>query len=322
MIKIRISPKVKTNIKDIFWSDAKNYKTSIVKILGKPENRNYLLNKHPKIYKRLYDFSGNLNEDEVKKLLFADRHEMKGYIAEFGAYTDKKLSEELLDKIFRYDTFSHRKAAITILRNIDVTVCPYCNRQYIFTLSSGSARPQFDHYYPKSIYPYLALTLFNMVPSCSVCNMAKASLDTLKLPILYPYEEEFGYDVKFIIQLDDDVNYVKMIQGISDEFTIRIDNKSDDYMVEIDNQISKLHLDELYKEHKLHVKDMIRSRYINTPERVAELYSKFRHIFGSKDDVYGLLYMSDIKKESWGKRPLSKLTHDIGVKIKNKDYLF
>lgn len=322
MIKIRISPKVKTKIKDIFWDDAKKYKTSIVNILRKAENRNYLLDRHPKIYDRFYDLDGNLIEDELKKLLLADRDEMKEYIAEFGVYENKDCSKELLGKIFRYDTFSYRKSAITILKNIDVTVCPYCNRQYIFTLSSGNVRPQFDHYYPKSVYPYLALTLFNMIPSCSVCNMAKSSLDTLKCPILYPYDEEFGYDVKFTLKLNSDVNYVKMIQGISDEFTIQIDNKSNHSNDEIDNQISKLHLDELYNEHKMYVKDMMRSRYINTPERVNELYLKFRHIFGSKDDVYGLLYMSDLKKESWGKRPLSKLTHDISVKIKNKDYLF
>lgn len=321
MIKIRISPKVKTNIQDIFWSDAKKYKTSIVNILGETEHRDYLLKKHPKIYKKFYDLAGNLKEDEIKKLILADRNEMKEYIVEFGAYRDKNLSKELLRRIFRYDAFSHRKSAITILKKMDVTVCPYCNRQYIFTLKSGNARPQFDHYYPKSVYPYLALTLFNMIPSCSVCNMGKSSLDTLKTPILYPYDEEFGYDVKFALKLDNDVNYVKMIQGISDKFTIQIVNKSNHFKTEIDNQISKLHLDELYNEHKTHVKDMVRSTYINTPDRVAEIYSKFGDILGSKDDVYSLLYMSDLKKEAWGKRPLSKLTHDISVVLKKMEYL-
>lgn len=28
-------------------------------------------------------------------------------------------------------------------------------------------------------------------------------------------------------------------------------------------------------------------------------------------DVYSSIYMNDMRKESWGKRPLAKLTHDV-----------
>lgn len=80
----------------------------------------------------------------------------------------------------------------TILQLMDVPVCPYCNRQYTFTLASGKSRPQMDHYYPRDLYPYLAVSLYNLVPCCAVCNTAKGPLDTMKDPILYPYDEGFS----------------------------------------------------------------------------------------------------------------------------------
>lgn len=55
-----------------------------------------------------------------------------------------------------------------------------------------------DHFYPKSDYPFLALSLYNFVPSCQICNsrLFKGNKDTLVS--IYPYEEGFDeLGVKF-----------------------------------------------------------------------------------------------------------------------------
>lgn len=57
--------------------------------------------------------------------------------------------------------------------------------------------------------------------------------------------------------------------------------------------------------------DILKSKYINTEERIKEIQKSFPQLFESKDDVKNIMFMSDINKERWGKRPLSKLTHDI-----------
>lgn len=196
-----------------------------------------------------------------------------------------------------------------------VTVCPYCNRQYIFTLSNGHVRPQFDHYYPKSRYPYLALSLYNMIPSCSICNMAKSSLDTLKEPILYPFVEEMGSEAKFVIKGKQNGNFVRMLQGISNEFIIDLNTTNARNEAVILNQMTKLHLNDLYNEHKGYVMDIIKSKYVNSPERINELFLSFPTLFDSYEDVKNLLYMTNIQKEAWGNRPLSKLTYDIDSQL-------
>lgn len=313
MIKISIDEVIKKEIEKKILKDANSNRTGLFQILKTASAKNLLENNHKKIYEILYDTkSGDLNDIEVKRLLLADRKTLKEYIGILGDYsTNEKLSDELLNNVFRYDRYSRRKTAVEILKQMKVTVCPYCNRQYIFTLSDGRARPQFDHYYPKSLYPYLALSLYNMIPSCSICNMAKSSLDTLKEPILYPFTEEMGNEAKFEIRKKRNGNFVRMLQGISSEFVIGLNTTNAKNETIFLNQMKKLHLDGLYNEHKEYVMDIIKAKYVNSPERINELLVSYPALFNSYEDVKSLMYMTNIQKESWGNRPLSKLTYDI-----------
>ena len=198
-----------------------------------------------------------------------------------------------------------------------VTVCPYCNRQYIFTVASRKVRPQLDHFFPKREYPYLALSLYNMIPSCGLCNMTKSSLDTAVNPVLYPYDEEMGHTAEFEIIVKKDGDFVKVLQGLSNEFVINLNAAKAKNASVIINQMQRLHLDELYNNHVEYVMDIIKSKYINSPDRINELRNRFPVLFHSYDEVKNLLYMTDIRKESWGKRPLSKLTYDIDKQLES-----
>lgn len=309
MIKIILDDETKRDIEAICWKDVNTAPTGLVNVLNKAEIKQLLKDNYKKLYSYFYDNRGSLIEKQVQKLLFLDRNGMKKLICRLGKIDDSK---ELLQKVFVYENFSKRNAAIEILRKMHVEVCPYCNRQYVQTIKTGEFRAQFDHYYPKSLYPYLSLSLYNLVPSCSICNMAKSSLDTVIEPVLYPYEEEFGYDANFELKISKSGDYVKVWQGLSDNFSIAI-NTTKGTAIEpaINNQVKKLYLKELYNEHKNFVKDIIKSKNINSPGRIMALYRSYTHLFKSIDEVKGLLYMTDLRKESWGQRPLTKLIHDI-----------
>lgn len=314
MIRINISESQKSKIKKLMWDDAVTAKTGILEELKNGKTRTYL-KKYPKLYKILYDNSGAPKQDELKKIILSSRDGLKKYIHDIGEFKEED-GKEILEKVFKFENFSKRKVAYEILRVIKVDVCPYCNRQYVMTIKSGKVRAQLDHFYPKKKYPYLALSLFNLIPCCSVCNTSKSNLNTVKDPILYPYEEEFGYDVSFNVKVDDRKrNYAKVIQGVSDKFDVIIKNPSGKNAKKIDTQMEKLHLYELYNEHKPYIKDLFRNRYINTPERIKEIQKEFSELFGSEEEIKSVLYMSAIKKENWHTRPLSKLTHDIDVCI-------
>ena len=315
MIKIHIDKVRKSEIEKLFLDDAKQSKTGLFRVLSDANVKTILKSKHKKIYKKLYT-KGNINQNEVMKLLLADKATLEEYIKEFGDYSGRKKDADILLKdVFKYENYSKRMVVGEILRKMNVSVCPYCNRQYIFTLAKGKVRPQLDHYFPKSSYPYLALSLYNMVPSCSICNMAKSALDTIKTPILYPFDDEMGSDIFFEIRRKKNSNYVRLIQGLSNEFSIGINTNKATKKILAVNQMDKLHLNELYNEHKDYVRDIIRSKHVNTPERIKELLRMFPMLFDSDDDVKNLMYMQNIQKDACGNRPLSKLTHDIDKQL-------
>ena len=326
MIKINLDGKLKKEIEQLLLKDAHSAPTGIFWVLKDPRVKKELQKKgcYPGIYDELYDqATGELAEERVKKLLLADRKDLEQYIVKLGRYDPKKRREKdasqyLLDRVFQYKTYANRKVVCEILRKMDVPVCPYCNRQFIFTLASGRVRPQLDHFFPKNIYPYLALSLYNMVPSCSTCNMAQSVLDTQIKPILYPFDEEFGYAAQFNIRMERTGNFAQIMQGISDQFVIQLDDTSHPKEAAINEQWKSLHLEELYTEHKEYVMDILKSKYVNTSKRINEIRKTFPKLFNSDGEVKNMLYMTDIRKECWGKRPLSKLTHDIDQQLDSK----
>lgn len=55
----------------------------------------------------------------------------------------------------------------------DLTVCPYCGKSFIEVEEEkgySDDKPHIDHYLPKSIYPFLALSCYNLIPCCTGCN--------------------------------------------------------------------------------------------------------------------------------------------------------
>jgi len=310
MIKIQLDNEMIQGIKESHWNDMRNAQTGLYKKL-QDENCRDILKGNPNyggLYEYFYDVADDVIEENVKRLVLANKSDMQEYIFSFGKFS-KGESDELQKNIFRYEQFSKRKNAQDILGKMKVNVCPYCNRQYTFTLKSYKVRPQFDHFYPKSLYPYLAVSIFNLIPSCSICNQAKGSLDTYREDILYPYDDEFGEDVKFVIDEYD----VSSLMGMSEDFEISIDCSGIDSKkrCKVERQKELLHLEKLYNMHKDYACDIVLNRYINSDDRINEILSKFPGLFTSRDDVLRVMCMNDTQKDSWGKRVLEKFTHDI-----------
>jgi hypothetical protein len=95
-------------------------------------------------------------------------------------------------------------SAYSLCKTSRHTLCPYCHQAYAFTVErvpgGKGFRPTLDHFYPQHAYPYLALSLYNLVPSCYVCNSSlKGKTDFFATPHLHPFEDEemvhFTFDV-------------------------------------------------------------------------------------------------------------------------------
>lgn len=276
--------------------------------------------KSPQLYVFLYqgigEESAHVNKKNLHLLLTVPMNQLQtdDYDLSF-AVTDY---EELLTYVFCYEKFASQKELSRLLNLLGVEVCPYCNRTFITTLEmeTGSLRAQIDHYKNKSQYPHLALSILNLIPSCGLCNHIKRDNDQ---PVLYPYAEEMGDAWVFETQPRGSVMYLTGNQAEKNGFAItgkcKEQDRQEEYAGRLENSLEIFKLEELYNSHKEHVLDLFRQRYIFSEDYLKSLCDRFPDLFHSLTDVKNTLYLSDIRKENWGKRPLSKLTHDIDEEI-------
>lgn len=85
---------------------------------------------------------------------------------------------------------------IELLMSEGLQYCPYCNAKPLeaYPVVSGGNeyhKGPLDHFYDKSDYPYLALSIYNLIPVCERCNTLKgyksASLETHS----HPFKDDF-----------------------------------------------------------------------------------------------------------------------------------
>ena len=245
-------------------------------------------------------------------MITGDRKALEKVIKEIGILEKNKDDKKLHDEFESiYKNFTNREFGRTWGKKIGVKICPYSNRSFIYTTPKKGTRPQYDHYYPKSKYPYLALSMYNLIPCCPVCNNAKNAEDTFdNKSLLYPFEEEYGYDIFFEIETDEQLCYL----GLSNDFNIKIkskENVEEDLKQKVQNSSKILHIEELYNLHNDYVSKLLRSKYIFTDEYCQSLLDTYPGWFFDMNEVKNQLYFNSLQKEEWGDQILSKLTYDI-----------
>ena len=245
-------------------------------------------------------------------------------------FVDEKprLAEYLKKSYDKIDSELRKK--IIDLKN--VSVCPYCNRNYISStykflqcnncnqellVIDGTEKEcpgckqeingqtkvvniaQLDHFFPKDSYPLFAVSFYNLIPSCYSCNHVKLNKDLKHSP----YDSSFPFDdVKFTY-----------IPKSTDKIEIKIDSCNPDFK----NGIRILGIEELYQSHIDVVNELIWKK---------EVYSD-----SYRDGLSKILNQTDLElseaelnrfitghytdKENYGKRPLSKMVTDISKEI-------
>ncbi len=255
-------------------------------------------------------------EKNLKRFLLAKPNDIIKIISYIEIHFKKaRYSKEALNKIFFriFVDYGYNKLdKLKFIKNINLGSCPYCNRNYIFSINKrGSVKPEIDHFYPKSLYPYLSISYFNLIPSCPTCNGfgAKEGKDTFYVyPIHNPYTLK-EVDFKFsILPLNVDFyNSVEKEKYNYDNFEIELyGNKSN---------LDVFKLVELYKQHKDIVLELLIKKTYYPKSYIEELKR-----FGfSKDEIYRYLLCNYSKDEELHKRPLSKLIKDISEELEILD---
>lgn len=272
--------------------------------------------------------SQNFNIEELSKKIKDINNEIDKIIFE-GFNKEDKFSEKMKEllkkikekccmintifkKIFNYDYYS-KNYRHEIIYLLDIRTCPYCNRQYITNYEGKKTTADLDHYYAKSIYPYLSFSLYNFVPSCQICNSRfKKSVDFYKFPHLYPYEQEFGDEVCFKTKFLNGKYNIDYLLGDSKDFEIDlvILDKDSKLNLEYNNSIKTFMLKEIYQSHKDYVKELIAKVHIYNDIGINELMN-IKGLFKTEDEIIAFVFGEYLNSNDLSKRPLSKLTIDI-----------
>lgn len=207
---------------------------------------------------------------------------------------------------FGYDIKDFKKGQFIGLLELDI--CPYCNRNYIFTLDEkGKIKPEIDHFYPKTIYPFLAASFYNLIPSCQTCNGfgGKGSEDTYLKNAVNPYliqndDFQFGYAIK---SLD-------FMSSLEQKGSLKV--KFNKQKTENNNLFK---LSELYEKHEDHVLELIIKSKLKYSEKYRDYLKSYRGLSYTNSEIDRLIIGNYIELNELHKRPLSKLYRDIGLEL-------
>jgi len=212
-----------------------------------------------------------------------------------------------------YSKFSSKNTkpynAYDLAEKLKITTCSYCNINSTYTVVKNRkkiTRPTFDHFYDKATYPILALSFYNLIPSCHICNSSlKGSTKFSIKTHLNPYSDSFNSLAKFQLEVKDSSFFY-------DEKGFKIELKTEDERAK--NHIVSFELEALYENHKDTVLELIQKREIYPDSYIDELYQNYS-FFNNREDVLQLITGGYVEDKDLGKRPLSKLIKDISEEL-------
>jgi hypothetical protein len=195
--------------------------------------------------------------------------------------------------------------------NLDVLTCPYCNEHFTYSFAyerrNEIIRRTFDldHVYSQESYPFFAISFFNLVPCCKVCNHIKLDEDAnyFNPHLSVNIDDAYFFDLKPL-----DPGF------ISDASKIQLDIrfKSNKYTTEVKETMSVVALLNRMRCHKELVRDIINKKRIYTNEYVNSLKAQISYlrnidVVTLKRTIHGVYF----DHKDYHKRPFSKLTSDI-----------
>ena len=235
--------------------------------------------------------------------------------------TNKDKVYENICKVVIGQGYEHRDFPRSeLIKATKIKVCPYCNRVFVECIEGHQreVKGQLDHFYPKEKYPYLAISKYNLVPSCSYCNGAsgKHNKDSRIEGLQNPF---FIRDVNSMVFKADILQRGFLnLKSMESAIDVGIDVSLNTGMT---NNVRVFNLKELYNSHK----DYVAEVYFKCMKMKSPAYRTFVKRMSQTSGNSNSPLIKQVSIEDWerlvlgvynepeefSKRPLSKFVHDI-----------
>lgn len=155
----------------------------------------------------------------LKGIILSKPDELQNYIDEinweFGAgmFSTGGNNPTLTDfgrrvsSIFNYTAYRNKNQCKETIDNLRIFYCAYCNKDEIEVVDDNPEDDEMklygtiDHFFSHSRYPYLALSFFNLIPSCHKCNSQLKGHKAFGLNThINPFDKSFNDIFKFRYQ--------------------------------------------------------------------------------------------------------------------------
>lgn len=194
--------------------------------------------------------------------------------------------------------------AYKFLCELDITVCPYCEDEYLDIVltdpkentSKKKRTSEIDHFFPKSDYPALAMNFYNLIPSGQNCNGLKLQQMLGK----NPYENDIESCTFLYPDLPVGIN-MNLVEPESCKINFHAQNGMED-------NVTVLALDQRYEKHCKEAHRLLKNAQQYSPEKIDELV---RMGFGTREELienfFGPIDESE-KRKSLRQKMLKDLT--------------
>lgn len=282
--------------KDLRSNGHNNYADYIKQIKRKYLILNCL---EPDLFKTVHaKYFNNLTESDLKNKIVCNGKNQEFY-------------KHVVDAM-RYDAVRENEF-LPYVKKLKLKTCVYCNMQFAITTTNSkgnlSGKYELDHFLPKSKYPFLCTSFFNLQPCCSNCNKSKNDNDALFSLYTKDWRELSPFE--FNISRASIVKY--MLSQNYEDLEIVFDSK--DTLLKKDHE-DKFHISELYSMQRDVAEEIIWKAKIYNDSYKQNLLESFSKLFSNSTDFNRLLLGNYDQIHHCHKRPLAKLMQDIAKQLK------
>ena len=198
-----------------------------------------------------------------------------------------------------------------ISNNLNIFTCPYCNENFTYSFRyKAGVNPvrrtfDWDHIYSKTDYPFLAISFFNLIPCCKVCNFIKLDQN---IDFFNPHLNINVNNSYFFLLNPTGAGFITDTSKLELNLVL---TKSK-YKEEFKNSISTIGLLDRYRTHKEIIKDILNKQRMYPLSYISAISNKIpltdKPILSQ---LRATLYGNNFNHQYYYKRPFSKLTFDI-----------
>ena len=213
-------------------------------------------------------------------------------------------------KAFSYDRFRESDIAPWLVRGLNVKTCLYCNTAFTLVaerdgiLDDTKALLQFDHFYPKSRYPYLSMSFFNLLPVCGNCNLLLSDRSKTVHPYLTPLDDLFTVSLTNTSLVQCKLN--PNVMPVVDVQLKAVAHKTIFDCLAIKSRYS--HFADIGQE-------IVWRQSVYTNEYLAELRSTLKGMSFTSDQANRFILGNYCNPSEYHKRPLTKFYADVGKQL-------